>query len=340
MEFTQQISVPMGLDYDTNPTMVEDGKQSIWRFAAAPVYHVSTINDLNRWYADLGFKILRSSNTDVSINRLDPSIDVGWNRDFETSGFGVSLHFDKASSRFIELKRNGIVDKDGTATNKSISASWNKQLSDKLKVGVTGLYSKTKFSRSNFTDSDTKALNANFDYEYNEKILPFLQVGITKYNPDGKSTTSKNVLVGSKIIINPEWFITPAIGINQQAGAGSGFVGSMGFNWLGEKYLLDGAFSRSVSPSNVGSFQKTDRIRLSYSYLLNSFDRYGLDFDWSKNRSDFASDSKLLSGWFARDLSQSWQMKVYTDIKKINSDSQNVTGNIFGINFIYNTLEF
>jgi opacity protein-like surface antigen len=282
---------------------------------------------------------VRSSNKKITSDREDPNLDLGWQRESEKGGLRVAMHYDKTSSRLTELRNSGLVDKDGTATNKSISAGWTNQINDRLIFGLDGQYSKTKYTRSNFINSTTKSLNASLNYEMNERVSPFVQAGITKFESDTK-TTAESVSAGAKLLLNPNFTFTPSVGINHVSSAGNGWIANLGFNYIGEKYLLDGSIGRNVSPSAIGSFQKSDRLGVTYSYELSDKDRLGADFSWSKNKSDINSETKQLSGWFSRELSQNWQMRLFAETKKLKDEDLSADGNIIGINFIYNTLEF
>jgi opacity protein-like surface antigen len=337
----QQISVPIGTEFDTNPTLVSSRtKQSIWRYTLNPRYRVSTTENLNRWYADAGLRIVRSSNKKITDDRQDPSLDLGWDRELEKGSFGIVLHYDKASSRFTELRTDGLVDKDGSATNKSISANWTHQINNKLNLSLNGQYSKTSYVGSNFTNSSNKSISATLNYELNEKVSPFVTVGMTEFSPAGKKTRSKNILVGAKVIITPNFTVSPAFGINNESSAGSGWIANTSFNYIGEKYLLGGSIARNVSPSAVGNFQKTDRLGLTYSYELSEKDRFGADLSWTKNKSDFDSETKQLSGWYSREINNNWQMRLFAETKHLTNGSLKANGNVIGINLTYNTPEF
>jgi hypothetical protein len=339
--FVQQISVPIGTEFDTNPTLVSSrAKQSIWRYTLNPRYRVSTTDNLNRWYADAGLRIVRSSNKKITDDREDPSLDLGWDRELEKGTFGIVLHYDKASSRFTELRTDGLVDKDGSATNKSISANWSRQINEKLNLGVNSQYTKTTYVGSNFTNSSSKSIGATLNYELNEKVSPFVNVGVTEFSPSGRKTRSKNILVGAKVVLSPNFTISPAIGINNQSDAGSGWIANTSFNYLGEKYMLGGSVSRNVSASAVGSFQKTDRLTVAYSYELSEKDRFGTDLSWTKNKSDFNSETKQLSGWYSREINSNWQMRLFAETKHLTNGISKANGNVIGINLTYNTPEF
>ena len=339
----QEAAIPMGVEYDTNPRMSSTDKQSIWRYIATPRYSIAAVADRNRWYSDVSLRLERSSDKSLSVDREDPTIVVGWQRDSERDRFSLIGKYNKASTRFTEFDETGLVVNDASSNTRSLAANWSRLLTERLNFSLGGQYLTTSYSGGNFTDYATKSLNSSLTYDLNERVRPYIQVALTDFNPDGqgrRNTKSQNYLVGAHVDITPRLNVSAAAGLNHLSSAGTGRVANTNFNYLGERYSFRGSLERSVSSSSVGNFQESDRLSLGYNYDLSERSRLGADFSWRKNNSLNDSETKQLSGFYARDLTEFWQMRLLLQTRNLKSVNRSANGNVAGITFTYNIPEF
>lgn len=339
----QQVTVPVAVEYDTNPIMSSSRKQPIWRYTVTPKYTVTKTENQNTLFLNAGLNIQRSSNTSVSVNREDPSLAIGWGHDYERGRFSLVGRYDKASSRFNEFTRTGIVDKDGSSMSKSISASWSHMVTERLEALIDAQYLKSTYSGSGFTNSSTKTINSTLSYDLNERIRPFVQISASKLSPEGTgehSTISQSYLIGAKVIVTPPLNISASLGLNHEAANGNGWIANSAVNYQAEKYSLQGALSRAITPSGTGQFQKTDNFSLRYSYQLSDMVSVGTDFIWSNNSSDNGNEARQLVGWYTKDLSDLWQLKLSMNFKELKGANQTANASVLGFTVIYNIPEF
>ena len=339
----QQATLLAGVEYDSNPVLASSNEQSVWRYTTLPKYTVSAVDDRTRWFATGGLSIQRSSNSAVSGSRQDPALTAGWEYQFEKSVFNITADYNKASSRLNEFTTSGIVDKDGAVISKSISASWGSQLSDRIGYSVGSQYLKTNYTGSGFTNSTTKSISSSLTYELNEKVKPFIQVGVSQLNTEGnnaKSSISKTYLLGTTVEINPQFKISASAGLNQQQLTGNGWVANTTLNYIQEKYNLEAVLSRNVTPSGLGNFQETNNASFKYNYDLSDKAKAGADFVWNINSATNGNETRQLTGWYSKELSDYWQFKLSLNLKNLKNSSQSANASIFGISFTYNTPEF
>jgi hypothetical protein len=339
----QQATVATDVEYDSNTGLTSSNEQSVWRYTVSPKYAVSAVDDRTKWFATAGLNLQQSSNNAVSGSRQDPAVSAGWEYQFEKSTLNITADYTKSSSRLNEFITSGIVDKDGSLTSKSISASWGTQRSDRLGLSVASQYLKTDYNSSVFTNSTTKSISTSLTYELNDKVKPFIQVGVAQLNSaraTARSTISKTYLLGSTFDIKPQLKMSVSLGLNQQQIAGNGWVANTTLNYIEEKYLVRAILSRNVAPSGLGDFQKTNNLTLNYSYELSDKARVGTDFIWNMNGATNGSETRQLTGWYSKELSDFWQFKLSLNLKDLKNNSQSANASIFGVSFIYNTQEF
>lgn len=339
----QQASVSLGTELDTNPTLSSSDKQSIWRYTASPRYVISAVQKQNRFYMDGSLLIQRSSNKKISIDREDPSLSSGWTRDYDRGQYGIVTRYNKSSTRDSEFTRSGIVASDGTSVSKSIAANWSHLLTDRLNLTTGGQYLKTDFSGTSLNSYTTKGINLGLSYELTEKLSPFINLDYTKYipnNPVSQKTNSTNYSIGIKYALRSQLNLSTAMGISHVSSVGSKLIANAGLSYLGERYNLAASAGRSVSASGLGGFQESDNLTVGYSYDLSQVSKLGVDLSWGKNRSINDSENRQISGFYTRELTPYWQMRLNAQTKQLIGVDRNSNANVFGVLFIYSTPEF
>jgi hypothetical protein len=343
----QQVSVPLSVVHDNNLTLTDIDKQSVWLYTAAPTYTISAVENQNRWFSTIGVRFQRSSNKEISADREDPSLLVGWNRQYENGTFNLVANYNESSTRITELRTTGLVNQDLTATTKSIAADWSRLLTERLNFTLGADLTKTSFDTAGFIGSTTKSIDSSLAYQVNEKLNTFINLAFTNFNSDAQagfvgsnSIYSRNYLAGITYSYSSELELSAAAGVNNISSAGRGKVGRISFNYRPERYQLSGDFERANAPSNIGDFQESDRYTLGYSYALSNISTLGTNFSYIKNNSLFANKTTFLNVFYTRELSDYWQMRLSIDARKQKTDIQSANGEAAGITFIYNTPEF
>ena len=191
----QDASVPMGVEYDTNPRLLSTNKQSIWRYIATPRYSIAAVADRDRWYSDISLRLERSSDKSLSVDREDPNVLIGWQRDGERDRFSLIGRYNKASTRFTEFDETGLVDGTASSTTRSVAANWSRSMTERLNLSLGGQYLTTGYSGGNFTDYSTKSLNSTLTYDFNERVRPFIQVALTDLTLMGKGAEIQNLKI-------------------------------------------------------------------------------------------------------------------------------------------------
>ncbi|MES2503234.1 MAG: hypothetical protein V4545_11555, partial [Pseudomonadota bacterium] len=174
----QQASLPINVDYDTNLNLLQQ-KQGVWRYTTIPKYSVEAVDDKNRWFSNLALTLQRSSNKNLSVDREDPSLNLGWVRELEKGAFSVTAGYDKRSSRFAQFNTNALLDVDGTSVSKTLAANFTHSLTERLRFSLGANYSKTTYTDSSFVSSTSKTINSTVSYDLNEKMSPFVQLSFT-----------------------------------------------------------------------------------------------------------------------------------------------------------------
>lgn len=371
----QQASAPLNIDYDSNLNLSQQ-KMGVWRYSTIPKYSLAVLNEKNRWFTDLALTLQRSSNKNISADREDPAVGIGWQRELEKGSFSLNARYDKRSSRFTQFNTNAITDVDGTSVNRSLAASYSHAISERLNFTLGADYSKIAYTDSSFVDSTSKSINGSISYELNEKFTPFIRLSYTDFQPDSspsqsntnnqlnpfnnqfnvsnQASKSKNFSVGSTILIAPNWTFVPSVGVNSisssgggastsgnnASASGSGWIADTSLSYIGEKNTFQATLARSVAPGGLGNFQKTDTFALAYTYDLSEKSQLGTDFNVSKSQSQFDSETMQINGFYSRELSYNWQMRLIAGHRSTKQSSFSASNNNLGVSLIYNIPQF
>lgn len=339
----QDASLTFGTDYDSNPIMTEDA-QSIWRYTLIPRYAISATEGQNRWYSNAAIRFQRASDREIAVDRDDPTVNIGWDREYDRGLFGIVANYNKVSTRLVEFDGTGLVVNDGSSTVRSIGANWQHLLTENLSLTLGSRLQKSKFSAgAGFTDFITRAASSTLSYSWTENISPFIQIGHTELDvvaPNIDTTKSQNYMLGSNLSVSPNLNFTAAVGVTHVSDVGNKEVGNVSFNYLRERHQFRGLAERSVAPVSLGNFQEADRYSLGYAYDLSGKSRLGADYNLRKNNTINNIITKQLLGFYSRDLTQFWQMRLFMQLRQLEGVTTNAHGEAIGFTFTYNTPEF
>lgn len=340
----QQISVPVALDYDTNARMVSTDAKSIWRSKISPNYSLTGVQDLNQWYADAALLVERTSDQSVSLNREDPSFNVGWRRQMETGQFGIRLHYDETSSRVSQLDETGQSGGDTTRVSRSIGIDWQKSLSEKVSLATNAEAKKLTFNGGGSPDSKSYSASAMLTYLWTESVEPYLQLAANRHAPESATPATNlfSAVVGAKWTANERLESNVYVGMNKVSGVTQdiGWRAGVDTRYQQEKSKLSATLSRSVSPAGNGGFIESDMLKGGWEYEVSDRSQAGLDVSMRKNHDSNNSETQRVSIWYGRELTNLWSLRASIMRKSSSSSVKDASGNVLGLSLVYTPPSF
>ena len=265
-EWRQSGSVPMTLEYDSNPTLSANNKQSVWRTKILPAYNLIGTYGVDEIKAGLALRIERSSDEAISQNREDPILSLGWRRLTQTGEFGLVANYEQASTRFTELEETGQQLRDGTRTTQSLAGNWRSTISERSTLSADGNYKQVSYDQGGLTNYANLTAGLTYSYAWSERIEPFVRGTASHYEPSGSTLPSSD---HTSLMGGVKWKASEYLEWTAQAGASSvsgatsdtGWIGSLAVHYLGPRYdlLLDAG--RYVKDSGQGGFIESDDIK-------------------------------------------------------------------------------
>jgi hypothetical protein len=337
----QQLSIPSSIEFETNPLYLESNEEeSITRYTTSPTYKLSLVEGVNRWTGSAALRIQRSSDKDISVDREDPLLSIAWDREFEKGSFRLFGNYEKNSILVSEFRRTGLVNIDGDSTTKLIGAALTKLLSERLELKVGANFLNTAYTSGSLIDFSTQSLDSTLSYDINEKINAFATLGYNKFKPDDETGDQdvKLYLAGANFKLSPRASITAAAGRNKVTSSGYSTIGNVRATYLLNNHTFQGSFERTTSPTGNSNIQRTDTASLIYSCVISNVSRLGSNASWLK--SNGSVETYGLGGFYERDISDRWQMRMSLVLGVQKDDIRTVKSEVAGFYIIYNTPEF
>lgn len=329
-----------GLSYNTNPNMTSINEKSVWQLNLTPRYRVSNFNDLNEWYVDLSLLVVRSSDKQIVIDRENPVADIGWKRELERGNIGLKLHYDEASSLVTEFDESGVVSVDSTRIAKSIEATWDYILTERLTLGLNSSLSKSQFTGGGtLVGNRNKVVGSSITYAISDTLKSVGQISWTEFIPDSGQAESKNLNYNAGF----DWSYSPNVdfgfrmGMNKISGQNSGSGKNLLLNYAyrTERSVTTLNASRSVAPSGLGGLIESDRLSAGWSYDLSDRSSMALNYSMSKNNSLNSTETTQYSANYNYDLSERWRAGANASYRELDDGINNTSAKIIGFTLSY-----
>jgi len=362
----QSFSVPLGLVYEDNPRLAENDPQSVRRTTLSPEYSVKVTQDLNEWSGKFQLGLERSSDTAVSADREDPSIQLGWTHLYETGELGLSASFRERSSRSSEFAfadsepesepfpgadvdsdtGTGQLAEDNTQQTKVLSLSWRNALSERYSLLLNASASKVMYEEASatLTGNRNQSMSAQLSYSYNERIEPFARLSFSRFEPDSDAgrTDTRSLDLGVDWRISDRFKVNGGVGVNGTRGetTDSGWQASLDVAYEVQRSNYKLTLSRSRSPSSAGVVNETNQLRAGWTYDLSELENIGINLSWQESLSVNPSKSSQLNASYSRQLSPDWGLQLSARYRERDDDMTRASSSSVSANISYRFSEF
>lgn len=329
-------------EYETNPTMMPTSRGGMWRTLLEPGYTLTRTDGANEWKAGVNLQVARSSNTALSLNREDPSIFLNWLRPNETGDLGLSARYEEAATRATETGATRVAAGDGTRSTRTLSANWNKTLSERSTLAANGSYSIFSYKGGSYVGYGTRSAGLRVTHDWNESIAPFLGLSYTDQTPSRGGVPSRrtSVTLGSSLKISERLDCTAQADRSRDRGGSGSSQYMMTARYAGQRGNLALNAGRQVSTSGLGSFVTSDQAGADWSHELNERSNTGINLSWRKNRSITDEATRTLDVWLQHDLDTSWAARTHYQRRMRELGKLNSSSNLIGLSLVYTRSNF
>ena len=269
------IAVPSTVEYDSNPLLLTSDEKGVTRTIIAPDYSLVGTSGRDQCQFGLGVNVVRSSDTSIVSDREDPRLKLGWQRETEKGGFGLTARYVESSTLSTEVQETGVITPDGTQKLYTLGGNWRTALSERTTLVNETDYTHVTYDIASLTNYDELSNRLSWNYAWSERVELFTRFGARRYEPEqGSAASSSNSYtpaVGMNFQISERLKGSVYAGVNQVSGTNSGPTGQGGFtlHYTGERVETSIDASRSTVASGDGGFVESDNLRGTWSYAID-----------------------------------------------------------------------
>lgn len=351
----QSLTVPLTFEYEDNPLFsAAANKVSESRVTVTPNYSITANKGSNQFIGGASVRIARSSDQSISQDRNDPSINLGWNHDYEAGQFSVNTLLNEQSTRVSELTDSGQVAGDNTRKTQSISANWLNSLSERSSLTIGGTSTDVKFdglSIAGLVDFQNDTINTKLAYTLSEKMGSFVQLSFSRFKADDVNNTindTRSINAGLTWDASEQLNLSGSVGASETASKSDVLSSAKVNGWQGEfnlQYttLLTSSYltlSRRQSPGSTGSLNEANAFAVGWNYSLSEKDEFGFDYNWRQNLTLNKTLTTQFSTQYTRQISLLWDFRLSLGHKVIGSNLLKASSNSIMASIIYKLPEF
>lgn len=336
------VVVPTTVEYDSNPVLVGDNEKAVTRTIIAPDLNLVGTSDRDQLQVGLGVNVVRSSDTAVVSNREDPRLLLGWQRETERGGYGLSARYIESSTLSSAVQETGVIAPDGTQKQYTLGGNWRRALSERTTLINETEYSDVKYDIDSLTDYDELSNRTSLNYAWSERLDLFTRFTAKRYEPESdsgiSSSNSYTPVAGFNYRLSERLEGSLYAGVNQVSGSDSDPTGQGGvsLHYAGERFDTTFDASRSTIANGDGGFVETDNLRGVWSYSIDELSRTGVDLSWQKTKGVTPSTLRNFNVWASRELSPFWVVRLSYTYKQRDQDTlPDASANVVGLTLTY-----
>lgn len=345
----QSISLPLVYQHETNPRFSTSNKKSINRAIVSPQYSITTNNGADQWFSTVRISLVRTSDQNVSQDRNDPSLNLGWKHDYETGQFTVTGFFSDQSTQESEFTDSGLISSDSTKTTRILSVNWQNSITDRTTLTLVGNNTKASFqgiSATGLVDYQHETSNAKLGYSLSEQTEAFTQLSYSRYKPKSSTklqATTKSLDLGITWSLNEKASTSISVGTNEIKSNNyttQSWQASINSSYETQRTNTRLSLLRSQSPSSTGVFSESNQFMLGWTYNLSERDTISLDTSWREDLSINGATTKQFSVNYTRELSLSWDFRLIAEHKVRKDKLTNANSSSIMASIVYKLQDF
>lgn len=341
------VALPMTVEHDTNPLLNPGNQKAVTRTIIAPDVTLLGTSGADEFRFGLGVNVERSSDPDIVLDREDPRVLLGWQRETEKGAFGLAAKYVETSTLSTTVLDTGVVAPDGTQKLYSLAGNWKIALTERSTLANDTEYASVNYDIDTLTSYDELATRFTWSYAWSERTELFTRFGVRHYEPESdavvESSDSYTPTVGVNYQFSERFKGSLYAGVNKVSGTGDGPTGQGGvtLQYTGERVETSFDASRGTVASGDGGFNEVDDVRGVWSYSIDELSRTGFDASWQDSKGQIPNTLRQYGVWASRELSPFWVARLSFTYKERQQDGlQDANANIIGMTLTYSHPDF
>jgi hypothetical protein len=341
------VALPTTVEYDSNPLLSTSSKKAVTRTIIAPDYSLVGTSGLDEFRFGLGLNLERSSDPSMVLDREDPNVQLGWQRENETGGFGLTAKYAETSTLSGATQDTGVVAPDGTQKQYSLGGNWSTALSERSTLANDTDYTSVNYDIDSLISYDEVSTRLSWIYAWSERVELFTRFAVRHYEPEAgvavASSNSYTPTAGVNFQISDRLEGTLYAGVNQVSGEEGGSTGQGGFklHYIGERFDTSIDAGRSTVASGEGGFVEVDELQGAWSYSVDETRRAGFDASWQDSKGKTPNTLRKFGAWASQELSPFWIARLSLAYKQRQQNGlPDASANVLGLTLTYSHPDF
>jgi hypothetical protein len=348
----QSLILPLTFEHETNPGFSSTDEQPINRVIFIPNYSLVVNKGTEQLTAAASLRIERSSDQTISEDRNDPSLNLGWQHDYETGNFAVTALMNEQSTRVSEFTDSGLVNADNTRNTRTVSINWLNNLTEITSLTLNGAITNVTFDRqvtTDLVDYRNEFINTRLSYSLGEQTESFAQLSFSRFKPEDVNSIvseTRSYDVGLTWQANEIFNMTASAGANETKSntlsdsSTKSWQAMLNMQYTTLRTNSHLSVSRNQTPSSTGNINERNQLTAGWTYNLSERDNIALGFSGVQNLTLNNIETKSLSVNYTRQINLSWDFRLSVMDRNRNDNLTSITSNSIMASIIYNLPSF
>ena len=344
--------------YDDN-VFLRENAQSSTHYAMSPTITGSRTVENSDISLSLGYQIDRYTSLPSINDTENPFIRLNSYYNAERSQYGLSASYVESTSRSTALLETGDFATQSIYRSRTISPSYSYQLTERDSLSLNGSYSERLSSSTQLSDTETKSISAGWQRQLSERLSAGVTAAIYNYKSDGLTLLTDdddyNLSTTFNYALSELWNISGAVGLRKLKGQRKSVTIGITTNDNSSGTTLDFSAirtddinsysitaSRALIPTGRGDVNQNDSLSVSWAHhisdqltanLVGSYYQSTSAIDNSNNKRKNINISPSLRWQLERNLSLNVN---YTYRKQTQDSGFSADSNAIGVTLNYN----
>ena len=347
------VTVPMEIEYDSNPNMAIGNAPSTTWLRVRPSVTATQVQGNEEYSLEGALSAEKSSNSDIAKDRLDPRLRGQWKHADGVNTSQLALLLERQALRALDIREHVPVGVDGSRTLFAISGAWTRDLSDRMSVSGDLRQDWERYSVNSISDARHTSGALRLTRLENERRSWYGSVNAQLYRTDSRQDPVLGTVGGDRsnvagAVVGVNQLLTEGLRVDASVGwmhfdqpiTDNDWQGALRAEYAGEKWLASAELSRYAGVNTtLGGLLVTEEVRVRARYAISALTRVDFDFGHSN---ELAANSKRAIANLAlvRQLSPAWELSVRASRRQQDLVGGTARSNLLALLLVYSAPDF
>lgn len=347
------VTVPMEIEYDSNPNMSLGSHPSTTWLRVRPSVTATQVQGNEEYSLEGALSAEKSSNSDIAKDRLDPRVRGAWKHADGINTSQLALLAERQALRSLDIRDHVPVGVDGSRTIYAISGTWTRELSDRMSFTGDLRQDWERYSVNTIADARHTTGALRLTRRESELRSWYGVANAQLYRTDSRQDAVLGTVGGDRsnvagLLVGVNQLVTEGLRVDANVGwmhfdqpiTDNDWQGTLRAEYAGDRWLASAEVSRYAGVnSSLGTLLVTEEVRLRARYAISPLTRVDFDFGHSN---ELAANSKrsIANLALVRQLSPAWELSVRASRRQQEVVGGTARSNLFALLLVYSVPDF